>query len=193
MNRDVYGWVALFSIISMLGLFFAVILWGVNNDYLISELHNVSEQMNDAGTITDEIFTSIDYTASQNAQLADWFDWYWLLSYVIFIGSTVVLSYVTKQETEFGFLGVLFYGTMLLLFVFSVGHTLALWFSNVLTAVIPNITLVLPKFSHWLEWAGLYTFVHLLVCIFANKLNLDIGNAFKKKTDGVNDASGEIL
>src|SRR6056297_3408531 len=183
MNRDVLGYIAIFSFLSTIALFVAVLLWGINNDYIISGVHDYSLEANSSGIISPEIMASIDSTAEANAQMSTWFDLYWLLSYLLFIGSTLFVSYFSEQEGEFGFLGMLFYGSMLLLFLFSISEVLTNWLSGILYDLIPNIEGTLPMFAFWLEYAGLFTLIHLIVCIVINKFNLNIKQAILKKND----------
>jgi len=180
---DVLGYVAMFCVVGMVGLFLGVITWGINNDYLVSELYDVSSDMNNSGYISNSIMDSIEGVADSHSQLANYFDWFWLLFYLAFIGSTVGISYYAKQEDEFSFLALLFYGTMILLFFFSVSLVITNWLADVLFAVVPNLETAMPKFTYWLDWAGIYTFVHLLVCLFANKIDLGIDRSLSKKTD----------
>ena len=181
-NRDVLGYVAVFSLISIIGLIASVLLWGVNNDYMIYELNNFTQSMGELGLVSDEIVASADVSAEQYAKLIDYFDWYWLLFYITFIGSTVFVSYYAKDEDEFSFLGMLFYGTMVLLFLFSIMTVMTDWFSaEVLYKLLPNLAGALPKFDSWLSNAGVFTLIHLLVCIIANKINLNIESGIKKK------------
>jgi len=181
--RDVLGFVAMFCVVGMVALFLGVITWGINNDYVVSELWDFSEVMNDSGYISPAIFSSIDGVASAHSQLANYFDWFWLLFYIGFFGSTVAISYYAKQEDEFSFLAMLFYGTMILLFFFGVSLVITNWLATILFEVVPNLESAMPKFTYWLDWAGLYTFVHLLLCIFANKVDLGIDRSMGKKTD----------
>ena len=181
-NRDIYGYIAVFSMISIIGLIAAVLLYGVNNDFMIYELNNFTETMGDIGLVSDEIVTSADLVASEYAQLINWFDWYWLLFYITFLGSTVTVSYYAKDEDEFSFLGMLFYGTMVLLFLFSIMTVLTDWFSaEVLYKILPNLAGALPKFDSWLSNAGIFTLIHLMICMMANKVNLNIEAGIKKK------------
>ncbi len=193
MNRDVLGYIAIFSFLSTIALFVAVLLWGINNDYIISGVHDYSLEANSSGIISPEIMASIDSTAEANAQMSTWFDLYWLLSYLLFIGSTLFVSYFSEQEGEFGFLGMLFYGSMLLLFLFSISEVLTNWLSGILYDLIPNIEGTLPMFAFWLEYAGLFTLIHLIVCIVINKFNLNIKQAILKKNDTTQEDGGEVL
>jgi len=181
MNRDVLGYVAVFSLISIMGLFVAVVLFGVNNDYMISELNDFGIDAEASGLISSQVQVSIEASAQEYAQLINYFDWYWLLFYIVFIGSTVSVSYFSKDEDEFSFLGMLFYGTLLLLFLFSIMTVFTDWFSDLLYKLLPNLAGLLPKFDSWMNNAGIFTMIHLIFCILANKVNLNLDSSIKKK------------
>jgi len=180
--RDVLGYVALFGLVSMISLIFVVGIWGVNNDYVIWELSEYSQTALENGMISQGIRDGIDSTAEAHMGFSVYLDNYWVLSYILFIGASIGISYFSKDEDEFSFLGMLFYGTMIILFIFSIGSYLTDWLGlNVLYSILPNLENVLPKYSYWRENAGLFTFIHLLFCIVANKIDLKIGDSFKKK------------
>jgi len=193
MNRDILGQIAIYSFLSMIILFIGVLVWGLNNDYIISGIHDYSLTANSSGIISSNIMDSIDSSAQANAGLSNWFDMFWLLGYIVFIGSTLFVSYYAEQEGEFGFLGMLFYGTMILLFMFSLMEVLTNWLASVMFELIPNIEGTLPMFSYWLEYAGMFTFIHILICILINKFNLNIKQAILKKNDTIQETGGEIL
>lgn len=193
MNRDILGYVAIYSFVSIIFLFIAILVWGVNNDYIISGIHDYSLTANSSGIISSSVMNTIDTTAEANAGLSMWFDLYWLLGYLVFIGSTLMISYYAEQEGEFGFLGMLFYGSMIMLFIFSLAEVLTGWLSAILYQLIPNIEGTLPMFSYWLEYAGMFTFIHLLLCMVINKFNLNIKQSILKKNDTLEETGGEIL
>jgi len=51
----------------------------------------------------------------------------------------------------------------------------------VLYKILPNLAGALPKFDSWLSNAGIFTMIHLLICIIANKVDLNIEGGIKKK------------
>lgn len=182
MNRDVLGYIAMFGLLMMVSVIGVIMLWGVNHDYIFYNVNNVSRTLEGSGTISSDIANSIEDVANSHADFINYMDWFWLLAYLMFLGSSVSISYLEKDEDEFSFLGLLFYGIMALLFVFFVLSTLTEWFqTDVLYQLIPNIEGNMPKFEYWTANAGMFTFIHLLVCIFANKISLNIVEKFKKK------------
>jgi hypothetical protein len=192
MNRNVLGYVAIFSLLSMISLTVAVLFWGVNNDYMIYEVNEFTKSMGEAGLVSDAIVDSADASAEEYAGLINYFDWYWLLSYIIFIGSTVSISYFVKDEDEFSFLTMLFYGTMVLLFLFFIMNVLTDWFSSeVLYKIMPNLSGTLPKFDSWINNAGIFTLIHLIICMLANKVNLNLNVNRKKGVEFVD--NDEVL
>lgn len=191
--RDVLGYVALFGLVSMISLIFVVSIWGVNNDYVLWELNEFAKTAESDGLIKTNIMNAVDSTAESHMQLSAYFDWYWLLSYILFVGSSIGIAYYSKDEDEFSFLGMLFYGTMIMLFIFSVGSVLTSWLGlHVLYSILPNLEAVMPKFNYWVSNAGLFTFIHLLVCIVANKVDLRISQNIRKRGEEFTDEN-EVL
>lgn len=193
MNNDIFGYVTIFGLFSTIGLVLAVLLFGVNNDLVIGEIYNASSQIKDSGLITEEVFESIEESANQYSQLIDYFDWYWLLFYVLFVGGSITASYYSKQEDEFSFLTMLFYGTMLFLFLFSIFTVLTDWFSTeVLYNLLPNLQGAFPMFDTWLNSAGIITLIHLLFCMVASKIDLKLSAGRTKKGEQFTDTN-EVL
>jgi len=192
MNRDVYGYIALFGLIGSIVLFAAILFWGVNNDYVVYEMNNLTQEIGQSGIISQEIVDSVDTTAEQHSIMGNYFDMYWLLFYLMFVGGTITASYFAKSEDEFSFLGMLFYGTMLFLFVFFLASVLTDWITTeILYKIMPAIEGSMPKFEFWTEWSGLFTLTHILVCMFANRL--DLGKVFKKRDELAMGDPSEVL
>jgi hypothetical protein len=173
MNRDVYGYIAIFSLISIFGIFIAGLIYGVNNDYILWELNNVAEDIEETGLIDQETVDNIESVSESHQAIGDFFDWGWLLFHILFVGSTITICYFAKEETEFGFLGMLFYGVMVLLFILTIVDVLTNWFiTDVVYSVMPYLNGVMPMFDYYQANIGLISFIHLLACFFANKIKL---------------------
>ncbi len=171
-----------FSLISMVGIIMAVVIMGMNQDYVLFNLYETSTDLRDLGMVNNDTISSIEGVANSHLSFTDWFDWGWVLMYVLFVSSSLVASYFARKETDIGFLTMLFYGVMLSLTVLSVFNVLTYWFqTEVLTGLISGIEGNLPMFSYWLSHIGFFSFIHLLLCLFVNKVKIE--NFIKPKND----------
>jgi len=175
MNREVYGQIAFAGFIFMMGMIFAITLWGFNHDYIIYNANNVSRTLEGLDLISSDIADNAETVANSHGDWVSIFDWGWVLAYVIFFGASIATSYASRDEDEFSFLTMTLYGIILLLFIVSIIDVLTNYFANnVLYNLIPNLEGNLPRFEFYLSNIGIFSFVHLLICIFANKINLNI-------------------
>ena len=178
MDKKVFGYVAIISLISMVFLFLTVLLWAVNNDYVIATLVDVSSDLASNNVITNTTYDNIDATASVHAGYISYFDNIWFMVYMVFIGSTVTIAYFSSKETDFSFLGMLFYGSLFFLFMVFIINSITDWFSaELLYNLIPNLEGQFPKFDIIMNNIGLISLLHFVVLILTNYLDLDFGNS----------------
>jgi len=192
MDKKIFGYVAIISLLSMVFLFFGVLLWAINNDYVISTLVEVSADLVSNDIITNTTYSNIDSTASVHAGYISYFDNIWFLVYLIFVGSTISIAYFSSRESDFSFLGMLFYGSLFFLFMVFIINSITDWFSaELLYNLIPNLEGEFPKFDIIMNNIGLISLIHFAVLIFANYLDLDLGNS--KGNASSTDKEDEVL
>lgn len=182
MNKQVFGWIILFSLISSIFLFVAVLLWGINNDYVLFEVNEQAQSLANSSIITNTSAASAEASGNAHANLNFYFDFWWLGNYISLWIATVAVSYFSREEEYFSFLGLLFFGTMFILFIIAVIYPLTEWWVNdLLYKILPGLQGTLPMFDHYNDNVGIYSFIHLLVCIFANRMYFRINDNFNKK------------
>ena len=60
--------------------------------------------------------------------------------------------------------------------------TLTTWFrDSILLAMIPSATLIVPKFTYYLNHIGIFTAVHLALCLLVNMLDFDFSKIITRK------------
>jgi len=171
-----------FSFISIIYIFISVFWYATANDYLFYELQNITETLENQGIVINgtSAFTQTfgDDFRNFNFHLDD----LWFISYLIFIISSFVVSYRSRKMDNFSFLGILFYGIMGFLFILTIFSTLTTWFqNNILLAVLPTVHLIVPKFYYYLDHLGVFSAIHLVICLVINKVDFDFAKIFQKK------------
>ncbi len=193
MNRNVYGYIVIVSLLSIIALTGAILVWAFTNDVVLLELHNQTTQLEDKELITNTSRLQLEDMSEDYANLSFYFDYWWLGSYLIFFLSTILVSYHSKEEDYFGFLGTLFFGTMIFLFLISIITTFTDWWvADILYKTIPTLEGNMPMMNHYLENIGMYSFIQILICISANMFYLKIDEFISKNKPG-NIRQDEVL
>jgi len=192
--RNVLGTMLAIGFAGMIGMILTVLLFGVNQDFVLFEINDVAENMASAGVISNATATSIETTGNQHAGLIGSFDWVWFGFYVMMFISSIGISYFLPSDGEIGFVGMLFFGTMVLLFVVSIITVVTDWMgTELLYKMMPNLEGNFPKFDFVMDNIGILSMVNILMCIFANKLDLKLIRSRGSKTDVEFTDSGEVL
>lgn len=193
MNKNVYGYIVIVSLLSVVALTGAILTWAFMNDEVLLELHNQTSLLEDNGIITNTSRLQLEEMSEQHVNLVFYFDWWWMGSYLIFVLSTILVAYYSKEENYFGFLGTLFFGTMIFLFLISIITVLTDWWvADILYGAIPMLEGQMPMMNHYLENIGMYSFIHILICISANMFYLKI-NEFVSKGKNIALSQDEVL
>lgn len=182
MNKEIFGYISIISLIGAFMLTIGIFFWAFGNDYVVYEIVNASQTLEATGIISNETVTSIDSAGSSYAGIVDFFDWGYVLFYVTFFLSTILVAYYSREMDYFSFLNTLFWGTMAILFLISIVTTVSdWWISEILYKMIPNLEDSLVKFDYIQTNIGMLSFIQMLICIFANRLHFRIKEAISKQ------------
>ena len=192
MNRDVFGVILIFGLLSTIALFMSIFLWAFNNDYLLYGLNEKAVDLEGAGIISDTDLGYIETAGNQHATLNFYFDEWWLLSYLVMFIGTVMVAYYSREEGLFSFLSTLFFGSMIFLFILGILSQITTWLTNdVFYKMLPALQGTMPMYDFYIAHIGIISFIHFLICIGANRLYFKI-DEFAKKSDDMMDKS-EVL
>lgn len=179
--KKVSGYVALFSLIGLFSMSIAILVWAIGQDEVIVRLGEQTEYLYNQSLITNDSLQNVYSIGNAHAGLNTYFDWGYVLIYVIFFLSTIVISYYSREEGYFSFLTNLFFGTMIILFVISLVVTISdWWITDVLYSVVPGIENLLTKFNFIQNNIGILSFIQMLLCIAANRFYFGIKRSFNK-------------
>lgn len=173
-----------FSFVSIMYLTFAILNFAIWNDYVIYNMQNITEQLETQGTIKMGVANWTLSMADQYRETNFHYDDIWFFAYMVFVISTLIGAYKSRQQNYFSFLSFLFYGIMFVLFLLTIFSTLTNWWNDeILTKMLPNTVILLPKFYYYLNHIGIFSTVHLALCLIVNLFDFDFAliNAKKKK------------
>ena len=91
--------------------------FGIANDFLFFELQNITEQLEQQGVVSSGTAARTQTYGDDFTNFNFHLDDIWLIAYIVFIGSSIAMSYQTKKEGYFTTLGYLFYFIMFILFL----------------------------------------------------------------------------
>lgn len=173
-----------FSFISIIYIFIAVFLFATSNDYIFVELQNISETLEQQGIIKNGTSARTQTYGETYQEFNYHLDDLWFIAYLVFIISSLIVSYKAERQNYFSFLGILFYGLMFVLFLLTLFSTITNWFKDeILLSIVPTAYIVVPKFYYYLDHIGIFSAIHLVVCLLVNMIDLDLAKIFQKKKE----------
>ena len=184
-----------FSLISIIYIFISIFSFTAINDNLFYNLQNITESLEHDGIVTNgtSALTQTFGDDFRNFNLKT--DDLWLIAYTVFIMNSLVLSYKVSRLNYFSFLGFLFYGMMFILLLLSIFTTTTDWFKDeILTAIIPSAYILVPKFYYYLDHIGIFSAIHLGLCLLINMVDFDfLGINRRKKQEELVLNDSEVL
>lgn len=194
--QNIIGWLLFFSIISSLGLFVGILILGTGNDYAISNLYDITEDMQNDGTFIDS--RPVDTVLEANQVALDWMthlDNAWLLAYISFSMLIFISAYFAPRLSIFSFNNILYIGSMFILFLLDIVYVVNLWIYNELFLnVLPLSETVVPKFSYFIAHLGIIVTIQIVLCILINIIDFDmVKYVFRKDKEAQVTESKELL
>lgn len=171
-----------FSLISIIYIFISVFLYATANDYLFYNLQNLTEELEQDGIVKEGTAALTQTFGEDFKDFELHLDDLWLIAYILFIASSFMISYKADRHNYFSFLGLLFYGFMFILFLLTIVSTITIWFKdNVLLAILPTVHIIVPKFYYYLDHLGVFSAIHLGICLLINMIDFDLAKIHQKK------------
>jgi len=177
-------YIIIFSLMSMISVTVALLMYGINNDYIFYNLQNVSEELAADG-VMQQSYADLSQSFFDNYHnVPPALDYIWLAIYIIFILTTLAYSYQAKRVGYIGVFGYIFFGIMILLFVASIVDTITSWWkTEILFSIMPSAIYSMPMYSYYISNLGILILLQTIGCFIANVIDFDLSklNARKKK------------
>jgi hypothetical protein len=183
MNKNIFGVILLFGLVSTIALFLGIVLWAFNNDYVLYELNVQAEGLKNSSLISQSDLNHLESAGNEHATFNFHFDEFWLASALVMFVSTIAIAYFSREEGLFSFLGMLFFGTMIFLFALGIVQQVTDYvLQDIFYKMLPSIEGTMPMYEFYMDNIGIISFAHLLVCILVNRFYFKL-KEFTKKSD----------
>jgi len=178
------GVVLVFSLISVILLFFSILFFAVLNNYALSQLYDLVGAFALAGNIPPSFLGIRDVIASNIPNILPVIDYIWFGSFVSMIVSTLIMSYNRKRSNYFTLLTLLVLGLILFVYIGSYFIQVTDWFiAEIFVKVLPTISELTPIFNWYLENLAVINIVLMVLIMIANFVDLDFSK-FNKRKEG---------
>lgn len=185
---NILAWIVIFGFVSVVYLTIAILNYAVMNDYVLYNLQNLTEDLENSHVIKAGVANFTQDAADRYRETNFHYDDIWALAYMILIIGTIAAAYESRQQNYIGFLSMLFYGIMFVLFIITIVSTVTNWFNDeILVKMLPDVVILLPKFYYYLDHIGVFSAVHVVVCLLVNVMNFDLSRIRQSKEKEVTD------
>lgn len=170
------------SFISIVYVFIAVFGFVVANDYIFVDLQNLTETLESQGIVSSGT-SALTQTYGEDFQNFNFhIDDFWMIAYIIFVVTSLMAAYRARRMNYFGYLSMIVYGIMVILFLLTLVTILTEWFRDeIMLPMFPAISILVPKFYFYLNNIGIFSAIHLLVALFINIVDFDFGKLNQKR------------
>lgn len=178
------GFVLVFSFLSTIILFFAILFFAVLNNYALGDLYSLVGDFALAGTIPASFINIADNIISSIPKILPVIDFIWFGAFVSMIISTLINSYNNRRENYFSLLTTLVLGIIIFVYIGSYFIQMTDWFiSEIFIRVLPGVSSYTPIFNWYLGNLAVINIVLFVLIIIANFVDLDFSKFFKRKED----------
>lgn len=172
-----------FTFTSTLFIFFGLLSYGVLQDYIMFPLYEIAQNLVSSGVSQSWVLTSIEAIDDVVMFFPQVLDLLWLFSAVALGSELIVTSYYLKRRNYFSLLTLMFWGTLVLLFLMNIYLILSNWvLDELLAKILPEVIYSTPFFNFYLTWAGVINTTLIVVCIIINTVDFDLSTYFQRKT-----------
>jgi hypothetical protein len=170
---NVFGGILIFCFVSILIIFFSVLILVSSNDYVITPLYNLSSNFTASGMIPASFTPTFSNLKNGYLDIIPSIDKFWFICFLGMIASSVVYSYKAKRVGYFNLLSMIVFTIILLSFVGGIFATLSTWFNDNVMVVFSGLSTYLPFFYWYLSNVGIINSLLIAICILANFIDLD--------------------
>ncbi len=164
-----------FSVILIIGIIFAYILFAAGHDYAILTLYDAGVESNQSAEIqagfenTVESYRSIDISSVS--------DNIWLFSYLSMSIIGFVAAYRSRRTGIFSFLSILTYGILFMLYLFSFFLVIMQWlYFDILLNLFTNLVPNLPMLEFWVTNGGIMFLIQASLLLLVKVIDLDLSS-----------------
>ena len=169
-----------FMLIITVFLFYAIFLYEIGGDNVIDPTTNLTLIAGASANISTEMSTAISgYAQSYRDNEPPW-DVFFILTFIVFFVSSVIISMLAKKESAIGFFSTITIGMMIFLLVFGFIDQITTWlFDNLIVGVLEFDLSTTPFINFYYQNIQLVSFFWALLIFIVNQFDIDIINRQK--------------
>lgn len=173
-NVGLMGLLIAFLFITLFFAFSTAFIYETGSDYVIDPLHSeISQQATEQGT-SQGIRDTIDQAKTDYDNLVIPYDLFFLGGWISFFISTLLTAIKSREETTWGFFGMITFGLISFLFVLGIMDTISDWFiENFITNLLDFSLTSTPIINFYVTNFTIISFSWAVILILVNKLNFE--------------------
>lgn len=166
-----------FSILAVMGMFYGIFIYDIGGEFIITPLTNATLVAGaNAGISTNMTNSILAVEQSYYDNEPPW-DVFFIFSFIIFFGTSIMASFMSKKESGFGFFSTITIGMIFFLLVFGFVEQAASWlFDNLIVGVLQFDLSSTPFMNAYFANIQVWSFFWVVLIILANQFDLDIFN-----------------
>jgi len=143
--EDNMGKIVTFTFTSSLFILFGLLSYATLQDYFMYPVYQIAETLVSSGVSQGWVLTSIEGINEIVQLFPSIMDWLWLLTAVALVSELFISSYFIKRRGYFSLLSLMFWGTLVMLFIMNVYLILTDWvLEEILYNLIPALSYSTP-------------------------------------------------
>jgi len=174
MNK-LFSYVLSFSLIGILGFFFAVFIFQIGDEYILTELNDVANDSYSGLGISSQMQTHIDDSLTNYRNLILPYDLFFLFSWISVFGLSLITAYKSRETGYMSFFGAITISLMVFLFILSFLIIVVDWIVlNLIQGVVEFDLTTTPIILFYINNLAIISFLWASVLIIINKLNFSL-------------------
>lgn len=180
MEKKVINFCLTFSIVSVLVLSIALVVYVGFHDYFFVRVYDLSQDLVAAGIISSEWSSDLMIVTLQ--QIPEFLDIMWLFAFLATVAGLVIGSYFSRRMGYGEVFTWLTFGMFVVLFLSSIFNQITNWLKVVLIdGLLVNLAANLTWFEFYLSNYGITNAIVMILCILANFVDFDLLKNFNRK------------
>jgi len=137
-------------------------------DYILIELYDLAVYLQSSSLLSLNSVITVESIINWFTFIPALLDKLWFFAFLFFVIELARATYRTKREGYFSTLGMLTYGTIILMFISGLLGNIAVWYKDMMYSIIPTLSVVAPLFNFYISNLGL---IHLSLSVGLILLN----------------------
>ena len=179
---NIVGTIIIFSFLSSIIFFVAMIILASLNNYGMGGLVQVGDQFINLNIIDGSFSTVLDETATNTRAILPYLDYLWFISFIILIAGSLLFSYFRNKQSYFTLMSNIVIGIIIFTYVGGIIMQVTNWFnSEILFRVFPTFADSTPIFYWYLRNVWIVNLIIISLTIILNYVEFDLSKFNQSK------------